>query len=225
MIGDSQSQGTKDALSRNTSRARAAGRAAPAAGIRFHSRSGRGTKAFLLWLATPAAKEQVRSARLVIIQLGGNDVTPGRKPDAIIRDMQRILRQLHAANPGVKVVISAVPVRWEWFVKNRPAEARRTGRLSAEENQRILDATNAWIAAGGDDAVRFGYFDVNRYIGFCSESAARRVGRTCEGNDDETSQRPEFRRARADVHLNLRGYDSVAGAIIERYLRVEQQET
>lgn len=204
-IGDSQSVETQAGIRRTHAEL-----TQKDSGLDFHSLGGRTTGDFLEWMKTPEAKERIQARDLVIVQLGGNDLSQNHGATQIVTNLRRIVQRIHAFNPKAKVVISTIPVRLHWLDATRPNVANKI--------QRRLDAVNRFIMAGGDAATRFGSLDVNKVIARCDARGAARIEQTCDTgylND----QRPEFRRTYMDVHLNDAAYDAVGEAFVRLYVK------
>ncbi len=211
MLGDSQSVGTRNAMRRFSRQSARAGRTTEATRIRYQSLTGRNVRQLLAWARGREGRAQVQRSRLVIVQLGGNDISQGRQSRQIIDDLRQLTLTLHAANPQLHIAIADIPVRWRWLLAHFGTRA--------SERERTLEQVNAWIRAGGDHERRFSAVPINDYIGGCDDTGARAVGQSC--NDDtgyENVQRRAFRRRSADVHLNGAGYDEVARRLRERFL-------
>lgn len=210
LFGDSQSAATGPAL-RHLLR-RTGNSAAP----RLDGRSGHSTRSFIDHPPSNVKLGAPDEERLIVIQLGGNDISSGRSAEHIIANLRRIIRDIHRRNPSARVVVSTIPVRWEW------AEAHRTA-AQARRLQANLDAINRWIQRGGDPTttprgVAFGAFDANAIVGVCDAPTAEAHGLTCHDGAYRNLQAPHLRRRRPDVHLNGAGYDRMAEALAQRYI-------
>lgn len=136
----------------------------------------------------------VRDRDLVVLQMGGNDISGGRSADAIIADYQRVVARVHELNPGATIVLSTIPVRGQWLDS-------RDDRSYARRAEATLNTVNTWLVEHSSEG--YEVFDVNT---IAADPANPRL------------QRRDFRRGDpADVHFNRYGYRQIGAAITARF--------
>jgi lysophospholipase L1-like esterase len=86
--------------------------------------------------------------RLVVLHVGGNDLTRGKTPEQLLADTQTLIAKIRAGLPGVKIAWSSTtpgPGRWEQAEKRKAANALVKAWAATQKDVVFIDLWDAML--------------------------------------------------------------------------------
>jgi lysophospholipase L1-like esterase len=90
--------------------------------------------------------------RLVVLHVGGNDLTRGKTPEQLLADTQTLIGKIRAGLPGVKIAWSSTtpgPGRWEQAAKRKAANALVKAWAATQKDVVFIDLWDAMLTPDG----------------------------------------------------------------------------
>jgi len=91
-------------------------------------------------------------ARMIVLQVGGNDVHGGKTPPQVLADFRKLLARIRAVQPAVPIIFSSLtpgPARWTEADRRREANRLIGDYIATQPGLRFLDLWDAMLTSAG----------------------------------------------------------------------------